>query len=278
MLPPMPETTVLDFDDYRSYLKATLDEKSRKNDSFSLRAFARLAGMSASHLSRTLSGQKSLSGSTAHQLSLALNHSAEEASHFQSLIELEKTDDDSRRTRILKRMSKLPRSRSRVLSIEMFRVISDWYHFAILALANTRGFRAESLWISRRLSIKPLDARLALERLFSLGLLEKVGRSVRPADNGDVTTTDDVASSAIQENHLQHLALAQKALVELDVQLREFNNLTLSMNLSDVPEAKKRVREFIEKFERDFVTVPGQEVFQLNVQLYMLSKSEKGRS
>ena len=270
--------SIFHFDEYRKYLRAVLDEKTRRNPSFSLRAFARAAKVSASHLSRTLNGESKLSATSARQIALALNSSAEEADHFLGLIELEQAADDVDRRRILKRLSRNQPSRAKVLSIEHFRLIAEWYHFAILNLPNLRGFRSDISWVAKRLGIRPIEARLAVERLLMLGLMHKTPKGLKAAEEVDLQTTDDISSAAIQENHTQHLNLAQNALREVPIELREFNNLTLSMNLADVSRAKKALRDFIDKFNRDHESVPGQELFQLNVQFYLLSKSERGKS
>ena len=271
--------SVLDFEDYRMYLRTTLEEISRTNPSFSLRGFSRLTGISASHLSRTLAGQKKLSLATAQQISSALGHNPRESSHFANLIELEKANSEEKRARVLSRLAGKKASRTRIVSIETFKVISDWYHFAIIALTTTKGFQDNAHWIAKRLGIKPLEARFAIERLLSLGYLQETKKGLRaPDDDINITTTDDIPSAAIHENHRQHMEIAGRALREIEVELREFNNLTLAMNISDVPKAKKAIRAFIDDFNDEFETIPSQELFQINVQFYPLTKSEKGNA
>lgn len=271
-------TTAFDFDDYRAFLRASLEEKAKQNPAFSLRAFARFSGISPSHLSRTLSGQKKLSSSSVHLIANSLGLSAGETNHLLALVELEKTTDDKKKSRIVRSLGRQAGGRTKVLSLENFQVLSDWYHFAILALAKTRGFQASSLWLAQRLGIRSLDAKFALERLVKLGLLEKHGSGWRAADDGQISTTDDLASAAIRENHRQHLQLAEKALAELAVEVREFNNLTLAMNLGDIPKAKRKIRAFIDEFNREMERDQAQEIFQLNVQFYPLSRREKGQA
>ncbi len=163
-----------------------------------------------------------------------------------------------------------------MLSIENFQIIAQWYHFAILSLTNLKGFRGDLGWIARRLKIRLEEAEVAVGRLLTLGLLERTPKGWKAVNDADIGTTSDVSSEAIRENHSQHLTLAQTALRELPIDRREFNNLTLAMNLSDVPRAKAALREFIEKFNREHETVPGQELFQLNVQFYQITRSERG--
>lgn len=272
----MSTPSILDFDDYRAFLKATLEEKARKNPTFSLRAFARLANMSPSHLSRALSGQKKLSAASAHQISRALGHNARESTHLLNLVELEKATDEVERGRILSRLA-APNKKTRILPIETFKVISDWYHFAILSLMNTRGFHDNAAWIARRLGIKPLEARFAIDRLANLGLIERTTKGLKLCEDANITTTDDIPSAAINENHRQHLHLAERALTEVETELREFNNLALSMRLSDVPKAKRLIRAFLEQCNQELETTSNaDEVYQINVQFYPLSKREKG--
>lgn len=272
------EVSVFGFDDYRKYLRAVLDEKTRRNPSFSLRAFARAANMSPSHLSRTLNGESRLSATSARQICLTLNSSTEESEHLLGLIELETAKDDHSRAKLVKRLERNRPSRTKVLSIEHFQVIAEWYHFAILNLVNLRGFRSEAEWIAKRLGIRTVEARAAVERLLNVGLMKKTPKGLKAVEDADIQTPSDIVSAAIQENHIQQLGLAQAALREIPVELREFNNLTLCMNPSDVPRAKKALRDFMDKFSRDFESIPGQELFQMNIQFYLLSKKERGQS
>jgi uncharacterized protein (TIGR02147 family) len=272
----MENVSVTDYNDYRAYLKAVLEDKARKNPTFSLRAFARLSGLSPSHLSRAMSGQKRLSATTAHLISSSLGHSPREASHLLNLIELEKATDERKRGKILSRLSTPKTKPSQIVPIEAFRAIADWYHFAILGLTNTKNFQDNAQWIARRLGIKPLEAKFAVERLVGLDLLKQTKKGLRVNEEANITTTDDVPSAAINENHRQHLELATRALKEIEVELREFNNVTLAMNLSDIPKAKKMIRAFIDHCNSELETIPGQELYQLNIQLYPLTRTEKG--
>jgi hypothetical protein len=60
--------------------------------------------------------------------------------------------------------------------------------------------------------------------------------------------------------------------------LTELNKDSKSILLRDIPQAKRRVRQFMDKFIRDFEAETGEEVIQVNLQMYPLSKIEKGRA
>ena len=59
------------------------------------------------------------------------------------------------------------------IGLDAFQVISDWYHLAIVELANTPDFRGEPYGIARSLGISVVEARAALERLLRLGMLAR---------------------------------------------------------------------------------------------------------
>lgn len=274
-------TSIFDYNDYRAFLRASLEEKTRKNPSFSLRAFARSAGVSPSHLSRSLRGQKTLSVSSGRMIALGLGLTSREASRLQSLIELEratKRDVDPKLLAKIAAQTGASKNRSKLVSLEVFQLISHWYHFAILNLAGTRGFQSSATWIAQRLGLRSLEAKIAVERLLELGLLEDRGGKWTAANGGQLSTTDGVKSAAIRENHRQHLEKAAVALEEIPIELREFHNLSLVMNLKDLGKAKQAIRDFVEEFNREQERENGEEVFQLNIQFYPLTKIQKGRA
>jgi uncharacterized protein (TIGR02147 family) len=270
--------SVFEFDDYRAFLRTSLKAMAQKNPVNSLRSFARKTSISPSHLSRALSGKKKLSASSVHLISESLGLSANETNHLLALVELEKAKEGDKRNRIIRILKKQARGKTKTVSLETFQVVADWYHFAILALTNTRGFQSRTDWISRRLGLGVWDARIAIERMLKLGLLIETKNGWKAVNEAEISTTDDLQSSAIQENHRQHLKLAEKALLAYAPELREFNNLTLSMNLRDLPKAKKKIRDFVSQFNQDLERNEGDEVFQLNVQLLPLSLRKKGTS
>jgi uncharacterized protein (TIGR02147 family) len=262
--------SVFDHTSYRTYLGNVLEDKVKKNAAFSLRSFARNLELSPSHLSRVLSGSKKLSMVMAGRVAQRLQLGRSETSYFMLLIQLEMTKDEEIRAEILKTMASKSKSAQRkTLDLETFKTISDWHHFAIIALAKIPGFRNDPHWIARRLEIQPLEATHAINRLLNLRLLEQTPEGeLRPVEAQDITTSDDIVSAAIRENHRQQLQRATTALNKQPVDIREFNNLAVAMRPKDMERAKKLIRDFVDKFNEEMDTAGGTEVFQLNVQFF----------
>lgn len=237
---------ILSQDEFRKKLRQRFAEMVEKNSSYSLRALAMKTGLSASILSRVINGKRNLSLETMLKVSQILD------------LDLE-TDAHQRKTDIL--------------GLESFKVIADWYHFPILELIKTRGFQSDEKWIARRLKLPLAIVQAALDRLQRLGLIERVDGQIKSGNGVFLKTTDDQSSVAIRKHHKQ---MMEKAVEALDDNLgeREYRGLNFAFEPSDLPEAKKMIREFYKKFGQKFGKNLGKEVYQLNLQFFKLTKEE----
>ena len=68
--------------------------------------------------------------------------------------------------------------------------------------------------------------------------------------------------------------MAATALGRLPVELREFQNLAISFEPSRISRAKKLIREFVARFNREIEDRPGTEIFHLDVCFYRVSEPE----
>lgn len=271
---------ITEFSDYRTYLNEVLAERCSKNPELSLRSFAAKLGLSASFLSRVLSGQRKLSLATGLQISKKLKLSESAANYFASLIEIEHLPNDQERIEYFKNLSKRYGRTSEIIPIEQFKLISQWYHFAILSLSKTTDFNDDPMWMASRLGISPHQARSALERLVKMGFLSKTNGTYLALNNANIKTSEDFSELAIRENHKEQMKNAARALDEVNVDLREFINLAVNIDAKDVKKAKSILREFINRFNFEFDRNSSEDVFQLNLQFFPLTKinGEKGHA
>jgi uncharacterized protein (TIGR02147 family) len=261
---------------YRKYLKAALADKCARRPGYSMRAFAKQVNLSASHFSRVLNGEKDLSHEAATRVAVELDLTDRDREHFMDLISYEKADVHTRKIlsdRIETRKSKSPK---KTLDLEMFRVISDWYYFPLIELINARGFKSEPVWIAKKLGITVTEIKAALDRLVSLELIaiDEHGR-IRTLGPLEIQTTDDLASMAIKKHHEQMSHKAISAVREQPLDSREFQSVQLTFDPKHTKKAKNLIREFAEKFEKEMKSFAGEEVYQLNLQFFTLTKNIK---
>jgi uncharacterized protein (TIGR02147 family) len=157
------------------------------------------------------------------------------------------------------------------LSTDQFQMVAEWFHFAILSLAETEGFRGEADWIAHRLGIPASRAELALERLLRLGMLARDDRGYRSTGRA-FTTSDGIPQESIRQSHLQDLELARASLEQDPLDARYFTSMTMTIDPARLPEAARELRRFRDRFCTRFETPPRRETYKLTLGFFPLSK------
>jgi uncharacterized protein (TIGR02147 family) len=261
--------------DYHEILKLELADRCQTNPQYSLRAFARDLGISPARLSFILSGKRGLSENAAKEIAEKLGLNQLEAEYFSNLVIASDSRSKVKRTLAKEKLTKMRQHQktSKSVSLEAFRIIRDWYHYAILELTMLNDFKSDLGWIAKRLGISKFEAEQAIERLKKLELLEdKNGHLVQTEPN--LTTGFDVPSEALKEFHRQLLKKAQDALVFQTIDERNISSLTLSVSFKDIPYFKKKIKEFQTEINQDAEKRKDgrDEVYCLAVQFFKLSK------
>lgn len=271
--------TVFEFNEPRDYLAHLFKEKQEKNPSYSLRSWAKALGFKGpASLSMILRGQRRLQVQTASRLSELLELPSEEQSYLQLLTLYSAARTQHEKGVYSNLMTQLrPQARIHALGLDQFRLIADWYHFAIYEMTDLRGFEPSGEWIAKRLggAITSLTAHEALERLVRLALLvrEPSTGKVTKCTSEPVRTTDDVPSTALRKFHSQMISKALKALEAQSVQEREISSQTVCVERSQVPEIKDRIRRFQQEIVALCDSRQGDEVYQLNSQFFRLTEN-----
>ncbi|MEK2688771.1 TIGR02147 family protein [Bdellovibrio sp. GT3] len=265
----------LEYQDYQTFLKDLFASKVAHRN-LSLRSFARIAGISHSYLSRVMNSQKTLSIGAASKISQILDMSPEEEAHLMRLVARDQLHESSRSGQQLRaRILKVQRNTKSVISQDSFKAVAEWHHFAILALLNTKDFKGTGKWIGERLGIPHEIAKESFHRLIKLGFIVKENGKYVVMNDGDIQTPHDIPSQAVRENHRQQNYLAGLALSSQATEEIEFQNASIPILKADIPKAKKRLRLFMDQFIRDIEKNPGEEVYQINLQFFSLTKNAK---
>lgn len=243
-------------------LREYLLEVQRKNPSFSLRALAKRIQLSPSAVSEILNGKRKVSQEMAEKILKNIGCDLQEQYRLLSLFNTDMQQKSFIEDNYLK------------LTADQFRLIADWYHFAILSLAETEDFRADPLWIAKRLGINLPVAEMALERLERLGLIEwSRGRRILKLTQSQVSTPDEVSAQALQKSHHADLELSKQAIEQVDLALRDFTSMTLAIDVKKLPQAKKMIREFHAKMSAYLESGVKNEVYKLCIHMMPISKT-----
>lgn len=252
----------------RKLLNGALVDAKVRNPSFSLRAFARRLELSPAALSEILGGKRRVSRNMATRV---LTQLGADASVARTVLDA----FPAKRGRRPAVSDNAPGLSFEELSMDHFRSIADWYHFAICALSETRGFRDDPEWISRRLKhVSPQDVELGMKRLEKLGMLVRENGRLR-SKAGHVSSSDDVVNLALRKSHAQDTELVLKSLQEDEILMRDISAITMAIDVKKLPQAKKLIRRFQDQICELLEDGPKTEVYKLCVQLIPLTAGGK---
>lgn len=159
---------------------------------------------------------------------------------------------------------------------DAFSAMSEWYFDAILELALIPNFKMEPEVISASIGITNLQAKIALETLERLELLQKntEGRYTLRHQNSINILDSDFTSAANRKYQKSVLEKSLDAVDSIDRKKRDHTSTTIAINANDLPKAK----QLIQKFRHDlnaFLQRDGaspDEVYQLQVSFFPLTQ------
>lgn len=258
---------------YRERLKEEFENRRRRNARYSLRAFARDIQISPSRLSEVLSGRHGLSRSSAAIITKRLGYSKDEAEHFCDLVEAEHARSEDRRELARIRLEKHKHDpQLKQIKMDTFKLISDWYHFAIIEMTKLKSFKSSPEWIARKLEIKKSEAEQAIERLLRLGLLTKTGNKLT---GNPISISSDIPSKAIRDAHRDILKKAGLALDIQPVPDRIFSSSMMAVPAGAVDRVREMIDEFRTEFYREMLkSEDRQDLYCLGVQFFRLDAGD----
>lgn len=234
-----------------------------RNPGFSMRAYAKKIGIPQSAVSEIVGKRRKVTAKMATKILRGLDFApaqiSEVVSKFDSEIEV-------------------PQNKSscfRPLDMDSFRLISEWYHFAILSLTETKSFKSNTGWMARRLGISESLVQSAVERLIRLEMLRVDAKTKKLIPTGVQYQFDPgIATPALKKACRENLELSNSALDWTNYDQRDFTAITFCFDPKKMVEAKRMIKSFRRKFCTLMESGTKTEVYKLCLQLFPLTKTE----
>lgn len=230
----------------RDYLLRDFGAKKGKNPSYSLRAYARSLEIDSSLLSKVMQGKRPISKKL--------------AAHAWQKLKLGSNDTLVRTTDFQK------------IELDYFRMIADWYHFAILELTQVYNFKPDIPWIARHLSLPESVIQDAADRLFRLDFLKKgiKGQWIPSAPTS--TVSHQFTEPALKLLQKQILEQAIEALQKVAFAERDQSAITMCIDSRKLPEAKERIKKFRRQLMKFLESSKKRDrVYQMSIALFPVS-------
>lgn len=231
--------------------------------SYSLRAFASSLKVSPASLSGVLSGQRPLTTRMIKRICENMDLSPVQIRLFIQ----DSIDYGGPKPEQIKKTF--------CLEDDEFRMISEWYHFAILRLMRLPQFKPNERWIAQHLSLPAIQVREAVERLVRVGLLEKKEGKWIDRSGGKTSYLIKKYTNAPAKNfQLKMLEKSAQALEEIPTDLRDHSGVMMTISENGIARAK----ELIADFRRSLAEILEQEnnlkhVYYLSIGFFPISKT-----
>jgi uncharacterized protein (TIGR02147 family) len=266
---------IFNYDSIEHFLSDELRRRVQLNPRYSLRAYAKNLKLSPGALSEILRGKRELSLKSVPNVAKAFGLNADEGRHLLRLALKDRTYKNEA-LQALERAASQKRN-NHELSGNLFALVSEWYHFAILNLLDCDRYEWSSTWISDRLGISRIQARLAMDLLLKLGLVVKNnGRWVSRHEN--VEFASQIPSAAVREFHRQILQKAVAAIDGQSLDERELSGCGFAVDQSHLMAIKKEIGQFQERLIAKYGKGKKTEVYFLEMVLFKITQEKGNKS
>jgi len=270
---------IYDYLDPATYLRDKLAEIKLKNSSYSLRSWAKQLGMkSHGPLHAILNQQRKIPKKLVPTFIKSLKLNKQEERYFEALVDFQRSKSIDEKELYKERLEKLsPTPLREVSDLEAYKYITDPLHIILAEMTQLKGFQNDPVWIKKhfRLNLNLRDIEIMINRLISLGVvLEKKNKLIKTVEH--IYTKYEIESAVIQEYHKTCSKMAIEEISKQSISQREFNAIAFNIKLADIPKMKESIREFVNHLVEEYEAKPheGDETYQLNLQLFSLSKSK----
>ena len=245
-LPPR----MVNYSDYRLFLRDFYTFKKSQNRHFSFRKFAALAEIkSSNYLMLVMNGQRNLLSDTAKAVARAMRLSKSETDYFLTLTQMEKVESTEEHERLSRlRTIALKRLLEKNLSPSKAKYLSVWYYPVVRELAFLKDFRPNAKWISQRLGglICADQAEEAITILTDLKLWKDKSGRIEVADlfldtGAEGNTYGEISVAKV---HAETMVAWSKLIQKVPKSARELGLINIPINSAKLPEFKKRIQAF----------------------------------
>lgn len=274
--PEKTPVSILEYSDYRSYLKDYYEWAHAQDRNFSHRMIGSKVGTSSSGwFTDVLKSRQNLTGPQLIKLTAFLKLDEKEADYFESLVQFNQSSSLDEKNRHFRKLLAHRDIKAKVVGQEKFEYYSKWYYSAIRELLFFYDFQGDHGALAKKLNppIRTAEAKEAIKLLESLNFIRKDAQGrLLPFDS--TLKKDSSFKSLFAVNFLKaNMELGVAALEKFPKEERHISAMTLSFSENGMGKAVEEIenlrKRLLALMEED--PVP-EKVYQLNLQLFPLTQ------
>jgi uncharacterized protein (TIGR02147 family) len=278
----MKTISIFDYYDYRVFLRDFYKQQKGKNPFFSYRFIGYRVEMDSSFLIKVLQGVLHISNEKIGKFVELCHFNEKESHYFETLVFFCKAKTEKERKLYFEKLFGICRIKNRRIEERNYRFFQQWHHSAVWSLLNYYSFIGDFHELAEMLN-PPISVKDAKQ---SIALLEELGLVLRNPDgryivvDRNLTTGKEWHAIAISNYQREMIAKAQEALERFPKEERNISTVTMNIPreaLSEIDELIGKFRESLIQFVNSISNKDSDRVYQLNVQLFPLTK-KRGES
>ncbi len=265
---------VLEFLEYREYLREWFAESKRQNRFTSYRYLAQKTGLDPAWIVRVFQKEGHLNEDVVPSFIKLCNLDERRAEYFRVLHRFCKSKSPDDQKELFTRLLELRDLELRHLDSPELQYFSNASTVALRSLIGISKHTHDISALGSQLSppISATEAQHALSVLQKLGLVESDGHGGWNITDRLVTTGAEVRSEAVRQYHRHTLELARESLSRHLPEERDISSVALTIPTEDIAEIKERIAEFRKSLLAFARNAKGADrVYQLNLAFFPLS-------
>jgi len=271
--------TVFDYLDYRDFMNDHYNWSKGQQSFFSFRYIEQKTGIDASYYAKVVNKQKHISISSIPALASFYKFDKRETDYFTNLVSFCKARQRDQIDYYFNKLLHFRDPSTKNLEEKKYRYFQQWYSVVIREMISVISYKGDHHELARRIE-PPISANLARQ---SINLLEELNLIKREPDGSYkvtdqfLTTDKQLRSIAVRNFQKEMIRLAGEAIDRFDPEERDISSLTISTSKACL----EMIREKLECTRKEILQLVAehddkpQEVYQLNFQVFPVSKNSK---
>jgi len=262
---------LLEYYDYREYLRDFYEEQKSLHDYFSFRYLGLKLNMDAGSLQRITQSKAHLAKEAIPRVTRFCKLSGPEADYFETLVAYNKAKVEKESKKLFDELQQMKDLRMEALSDLQFQYFSEWYHAPIRGMISLGGFFDDYQKLSQSLvpPISAEQARDSVQLLKRLGMICQVESGEWQIQDAILTTGKAWTSHAIRQFQSSMMDLAKESLINTPKEERDISTVTLTIPRKEIPLFRLRCEEFRKSIMKMAVeSDESDSVYEINIQLF----------
>lgn len=249
---------------FSEILRDEFYKRTLKNQNYSLRAFSRDLGLTSGNLSDILKRKSGISLEKAGQISSKIRLTQADENLFFTLVKMNSSDEQAN----LKLQMLNHDSSYITLADDYYRVLTEWFYFALVELVRVQDFQNNDGWIANRLGINACDVRPAIERLLRVELLKDIDGELIQTYDYFISPSGTPLDTA-KKFRKQILSKAIEAVDKQAIEERNFTSGFLRARKVDLPKIGEKIKEFRRQMAAEIESGEGHDcIYAFSIQFF----------